>query len=423
MPHPSRERPPAGRIAAFLLRDFADEAARRFGFEVRDATWTPELSALRLTLERPGNPVQVWIRNRAEPGASFRETARFKVVYQAAVPDPDLPAVIGRLADRIALTEDRIPDAAFQAWFGRIATTPTFGVVETQLRLALTTRCNERCPFCSLAPEDMNSLSDPAAVEAALRAAAGNGTPEVVFTGGEPTLVPELPAYVRLARSLGLRVTLQTNGRIPARPSWWDGFREADGTWRLPDTVTFSFHTIRADRLKELTGVAGTMPDKIAAIRRAVALGIEVNLNWVVSVLNLDELPDLPDFVAREFGRDASLSFSFVAPTWRAREETWLIPRIADVVPRLREALDRAERLRVFVVVLDYCGLPPCVLPTHRRFFETDRAAVLAPQEDALRTKFPACAGCRYDDRCRGFWRTYVELHGADEFRAVPADA
>jgi molybdenum cofactor biosynthesis enzyme MoaA len=75
--------------------------------------------------------------------------------------------------------------------------------------------CNNRCDFC--AQGDKRGLQERrplARIAAELRAAAAQGVESVVFTGGEPTLHPELVGAVKAARRAGFStIQIQSNGR------------------------------------------------------------------------------------------------------------------------------------------------------------------------------------------------------------------
>lgn len=79
-------------------------------------------------------------------------------------------------------------------------------------------RCNFRCPFCHngdlvLVPDSQPTLSE-AEVLAFLNKRKGILT-GVCISGGEPTLEPELPAFIRKIKELGYLVKLDTNGYHP----------------------------------------------------------------------------------------------------------------------------------------------------------------------------------------------------------------
>lgn len=77
--------------------------------------------------------------------------------------------------------------------------------------------CNFRCPFCHNAQIVKEELSEGISEEEVLaflkkRQGILDG---VCVTGGEPTLDPELPAFLERIKSLGLAVKLDTNGSHP----------------------------------------------------------------------------------------------------------------------------------------------------------------------------------------------------------------
>nr|MBC7245887.1 anaerobic ribonucleoside-triphosphate reductase activating protein [Chloroflexota bacterium] len=78
--------------------------------------------------------------------------------------------------------------------------------------------CNFRCPYCYnvdlvLRPAQLPDL-EPAQVLQELEARRGF-VDGVVITGGEPTLQPDLPAFLSQVRRLGLAIKLDTNGYRP----------------------------------------------------------------------------------------------------------------------------------------------------------------------------------------------------------------
>ncbi|HUL76589.1 MAG TPA: anaerobic ribonucleoside-triphosphate reductase activating protein [Vicinamibacteria bacterium] len=77
--------------------------------------------------------------------------------------------------------------------------------------------CNLRCPYChnrDLLDGDGPPAMDEPALRAFLSARRGR-LDGVVFSGGEPTLQPELRPLIEAARALGYRVKLDTNGTRP----------------------------------------------------------------------------------------------------------------------------------------------------------------------------------------------------------------
>lgn len=79
--------------------------------------------------------------------------------------------------------------------------------------------CNLRCPFCQNASLVLRPGSQPVHPEVevldylAKRVHILEG---VCITGGEPTLYPELPVFLRKIKTLGYKIKLDTNGLNPA---------------------------------------------------------------------------------------------------------------------------------------------------------------------------------------------------------------
>ena len=80
--------------------------------------------------------------------------------------------------------------------------------------------CNLRCPFCHNASLVLTERADDTCIpeeEFFSFLQKRRGILEgVCITGGEPTLQPDLPAFIRKVRELGFAVKLDTNGARPA---------------------------------------------------------------------------------------------------------------------------------------------------------------------------------------------------------------
>ncbi|MCX7805079.1 MAG: anaerobic ribonucleoside-triphosphate reductase activating protein [Planctomycetota bacterium] len=79
--------------------------------------------------------------------------------------------------------------------------------------------CNFRCPFChngSLIPREVggeNLISEERVLE--FLASRRGRLDGVVISGGEPTIQPDLPDFLRRLKDMGFAVKLDTNGSMP----------------------------------------------------------------------------------------------------------------------------------------------------------------------------------------------------------------
>lgn len=89
-----------------------------------------------------------------------------------------------------------------------------------QLRLLLTSRCSARCAYCHNEGQRNEAGYLPFAViekHFATWQAAAMRFDEVVLSGGEPTLHPQIALIAQLCRAAGGKVSINTNGAHPRR--------------------------------------------------------------------------------------------------------------------------------------------------------------------------------------------------------------
>jgi MoaA/NifB/PqqE/SkfB family radical SAM enzyme len=183
-----------------------------------------------------------------------------------------------------------------------------------RITVFLTWRCNLACPHCkSIArcPEDLAARPekrlgyDLAAFERLL--AAHDGTPIrlVQFTGGEASLVGDLPAMIRAARARGARTSVTTNGTLPA--SRYLALVDAG-----LDELRISIDAADAAEGAALTGRAGAWEAQLGTLR-ALAAARErgarffLVVNTVVGLRNRRRVPELVRFLLRHGPDDLKL--------------------------------------------------------------------------------------------------------------------
>jgi len=220
----------------------------------------------------------------------------------------------------------------------RIPFARPFNTLPVLSEIAVTYACNLGCIFCYAAcgckASDDNdgemSKSDVKKVLWTIRHDAQ--VPSVSFTGGEPTLRGDLPALVRYARSIGLRVNLITNGttltRGAARKLARSGLNSAQVSLEGPSP---EIH----DRL---TGVPGSFDATIRGIGHLRDAGIRVHTNTTISRGNIAHLEGIVRLV-KGLGMER-LSMNMVIPTGSAAgnpDETWVTyTEIGDAVTAVK---------------------------------------------------------------------------------------
>ena len=77
-----------------------------------------------------------------------------------------------------------------------------------------TSGCNLRCWFCDTPYTSWKPEGSAWTLDELFHRIAESSAPDVVLTGGEPMLVPELPTLAEHCRRLGRRVTIETAGTV-----------------------------------------------------------------------------------------------------------------------------------------------------------------------------------------------------------------
>jgi MoaA/NifB/PqqE/SkfB family radical SAM enzyme len=305
------------------------------------------------------------------------------------------------------------------------ATPPPAGATE-RIDLKVGFACNNRCHFCvqgdkraRFAPRPTEELREVLRSERARVRA-------VVFTGGEPTMRPDLPDLVAYARELGyLTIQIQTNGRMFAHAGYARRLVACGATEFSP-----ALHGHVPALHDHLTEAPGAFAQTVAGIRNLKALGQYVLTNTVVTRSNYRHLPEIVRLLV-SLGVD-QLQLAFVHPVGTAGAEFQaVVPRMALAAPYLLEALRAglAAGRRVNTEAVPACILPGyehCVVEKH-----IPRTAIYDAEStiedytryrlDEGKAKGPECRACLHVAECEGPWREYPERYGWEEFRPVLA--
>jgi MoaA/NifB/PqqE/SkfB family radical SAM enzyme len=325
-------------------------------------------------------------------------------------PPPMSPIVDDRTRRRLSLissVEDQIArELVTTSLAADDAGNPLFDTI-----IRVNFHCNQACAFCFVSTH--LPPAEEETVRAAIVEAARRGS-RVVLSGGEPTLNRRLVAYVRLAKESGAPfVSLQTNAVKLDDAALATSLVEAG-----VDETFVSLHGCTATTSDAITEAPGTFARTIVGLDNLHATDVTININFVLCEANRRELVDFVRFAGTRWPR-ARLNFSFVAAsTDLVPRERALIPRYSDILPALGEAVAEATRLGVQMIGFEsMCGLPLCLVPA-----SIETLALTEIPEGFDRGEFvkaDACRGCRYETRCFGVRRGYVELYGTSELRRV----
>jgi len=275
--------------------------------------------------------------------------------------------------------------------------------------------CNGRCVFCGVDTQDPCRQCHPTRAEVADLLVRFPPKSQVELSGGEPTLHPQLEEIIRLAAHRRRLVILQTNAmlidRAKARALQAAGLRKAFVSLHAPD----------AELSDAITRTPGGFGRTLAGIGHLLDAGLLVNLNCVVHAGNVRRLADYVEFIFARFGRRTPITFSMMAPTFRAWDTPGLLFRFTDHRPDLTRAFDRCLALGIKFDVPQICGLPPCLVPGYESFvaLSTPEVEGVDPAGEITKRKAAGCRECVFDRHCTGLWSRYVERYGLGELTPI----
>ena len=158
-----------------------------------------------------------------------------------------------------------------------------------------TRQCNLSCIHCYASANNRRSPQemDTTAGKVFIRDLADFAVPVILFSGGEPLLRKDLFLLANLARDLGIRVALSTNGTLitdeVAREISHLGFAE----------VGISLDGIGANN-DHFRGRNGAFEAALKGIRNCIALGLRVSLRLTITRYNYQEIPEIFQLVETE---------------------------------------------------------------------------------------------------------------------------
>lgn len=141
--------------------------------------------------------------------------------------------------------------------------------------------CNQKCLHCYAAGQSGASAAELTTEQwkAVLKRCQAAKIPQITFTGGEPTLRPDLVELVKAARWFVTR--LNTNGRL-LTPELCKSLHEAS-----LDSVQITLYSADPAVHNELVGAEG-FADTVAGIRNTLAAGLNCSVNTPLCARNRD---------------------------------------------------------------------------------------------------------------------------------------
>lgn len=153
----------------------------------------------------------------------------------------------------------------------------------------ITTKCNQNCKYCHrfLHIEDLTYEENEKILMKLIRA----GVTHITFSGGEALLYPNILNLLKIAKRYGIKSKLITNGVMLAKN------KDIQEICDYLDSLTLSIDSIDNNINKEM----GRGESHFANIRTVLEYlkgkELTVNINTVVSKMNLDSIQELGEFL------------------------------------------------------------------------------------------------------------------------------
>lgn len=224
--------------------------------------------------------------------------------------------------------------------------------------IALTYGCNNACPHCynEVGRLNMRSLSRTEWYRV-LDKLAEIGVPHAIFTGGEPTLSPDLPHLIRYADNLGLMVGMNTNGRRLSNPDLTQELAEAG-----LNHVQITLESCYPHMHDEMVGIPGAFDETVQGIKHAVAAGIHTITNTTLTLRNEAHALDTVRFVHSLGLRTFAMNGIIHAGGGTGSPEAIQPERMASMLAAVRDEAEALQMRFLWYTVTEYCRLSPVSL-------------------------------------------------------------
>ncbi len=240
-----------------------------------------------------------------------------------------------------------------------------------QITWNITNRCNFNCSYCSNGLKKISNESDPIRIAKKI---ASLCPISVSILGGEPTIVPELIAAIKILCDSNIHVDLITNG-IGINQSFIEGLREIKPGFLKVEISLDSTNPV----VNDTNRAKGSFVAATNALENVAATGIPCRVQMTVTELNQNDIETMYRY-CDDLGVD-SFGFSTVADYGKGISDTGLN---FDLIEKQclniiqKPGKTHFEKIR---------------LSGSRKPIVSDPCLTL---EDALRNEFLKCSGAKY---------------------------
>lgn len=247
---------------------------------------------------------------------------------------------------------------------------------------------------------------------------------DVVLTGGEVTIRPDILEIIRHAASLNYIINIQSNARMFSYLKFCREVQDAAAGARIAFTLAL---LSSEEEIHNALTSSKSYKQVVSGISNLIEMGMEVNTNTVVTKINYRTLPATARLLIA-MGIN-SYQFAFVHVCGNAEKNIDIIlPRKSDAAPFIREGLQVGidNNTRGVVEAFPYCFLRGGYEAYVTEKFTPDKVKLVdkpmviddftTRRITIEKSKGPNCGRCLYYRFCEGPWIQYPAFYGWDEF-------
>lgn len=226
----------------------------------------------------------------------------------------------------------------------------------------------------------------------------------VILSGAEITTRKDLFFLLKHIRKKNkhAKIFLPTNGRLFSYSKYIEKFNSL----KLGNVmISISLLGSNAETHDKITRVPGSFDQAVEGIDNLLKSQPDVNLNVTVLKQNVKELPDIcKKYISKGI---QTIQLALVEPKGRAEIDfSRFVPRTNDLKKYV------VESLKIGDGKVKSKNIPFCLVGSYHRLRYYDTI-------NYLKTKAEACKDCRFDSRCSGLWKAYLDLYGDEELIPV----
>jgi radical SAM protein with 4Fe4S-binding SPASM domain len=159
--------------------------------------------------------------------------------------------------------------------------------------IEITSKCNQKCLHCFLGG-DLNTYQHQPKekIFSHIATLVQSGVSQIVISGGEPTLHPDVEEILRYASQFPVNVTLLTNGASPKSISIAKVLSDLSISVKIPILGWRESHDI-------ITALPGSFTKVIKTIHHYIREGVSIELGTTVNSLNMNDIHKIRKYANR----------------------------------------------------------------------------------------------------------------------------